>query len=173
MPAAASFPAPIAKITVAAPVTASPPANTPSLEVCPFSSATIHCHLFISNPLVVEGISGFGDVPNAIITVSTSNSNSEPSIVTGLLLPDSSASPSSILIHLIPLTQPSSFPHISAALVNSSKFIPSALACSTSSALAGISSSDLLYTVHTSAPNLKAVLAASIATFPPPTTATL
>ena len=32
-PFAASFPAPIARITVAAPVTASPPANTPSREV--------------------------------------------------------------------------------------------------------------------------------------------
>ena len=44
---AAFLPAPIADITVAAPVTASPPANTPCLEVIPFSSATIHSHLFI------------------------------------------------------------------------------------------------------------------------------
>ena len=33
--AAARLPAPMARITVAAPVTASPPANTPSLEVMP------------------------------------------------------------------------------------------------------------------------------------------
>ena len=62
MPFAASFPAPIARITVAAPVTASPPANTPALEVAPVSSAaTIHFLLLISRPLVVEEISGFGE----------------------------------------------------------------------------------------------------------------
>ena len=38
IPFAAAFPAPIARITVAAPVTASPPAYTPALVVCPFSS---------------------------------------------------------------------------------------------------------------------------------------
>ena len=43
IPLAAALPAPIASITVAAPVTASPPANTPFLLVCPFvSSATMH-----------------------------------------------------------------------------------------------------------------------------------
>ena len=64
IPAAAFLPAPIANITVAAPVTASPPANTPSLEVNPVSSdATIHFLLFISNPFVVDDIKGFGEVP--------------------------------------------------------------------------------------------------------------
>ena len=38
---AAVLPAPIARITVAAPVTASPPAKTPSLEVAPVASLTI------------------------------------------------------------------------------------------------------------------------------------
>ena len=43
IPFAPAFPAPIARMTVAAPVTASPPANTPSLDVWPFSSsATMH-----------------------------------------------------------------------------------------------------------------------------------
>ena len=61
MPFAAAFPAPIARITVAAPVTASPPAYTPVFVVCPFaSSATIHFHLFVSSPFVVDEISGFG-----------------------------------------------------------------------------------------------------------------
>ena len=91
MPFAAAFPAPMARITVAAPVTASPPAYTPSLVVLPlFSSATIHCHLFTSNPSVVEEINGFGEVPSDMITVSNSKSNSEPLISTGLLLPEAS-----------------------------------------------------------------------------------
>ena len=42
--AAAVLPAPIARITVAAPVTASPPAYTPSRDVRPFSSAMIPPH---------------------------------------------------------------------------------------------------------------------------------
>ena len=49
----------MASITVAAPVTASPPAYTPSLLVLPVdSSATMHFLLFTSNPLVVLEISG-------------------------------------------------------------------------------------------------------------------
>ena len=56
---APALPAPIARITVAAPVTASPPANTAAFEVCPFSSsATIHFLLFVSSPFVVEEING-------------------------------------------------------------------------------------------------------------------
>ena len=47
IPFAPALPAPIARITVAAPVTASPPANTNALEVCPLSSsATMHFLLF-------------------------------------------------------------------------------------------------------------------------------
>jgi len=43
MDAAAVLPAPMARMTVAAPVTASPPANTPGREVWPVaSSAMIH-----------------------------------------------------------------------------------------------------------------------------------
>jgi len=41
MPFAAALPAPMARITVAAPVTASPPANTPSRDVWPFSSSAM------------------------------------------------------------------------------------------------------------------------------------
>jgi hypothetical protein len=41
MPRAALRPAPIASITVAAPVTMSPPANTPAIEVAKFSSVAM------------------------------------------------------------------------------------------------------------------------------------
>ena len=86
IPTAACLPAPMANITVAAPVTASPPANTPSLEVCPFSSVTIQPLLFISRPWVVAGISGFGDALSHYNRIHIT-SNSEPSIGIGLLLP--------------------------------------------------------------------------------------
>jgi len=45
-------------------------------------------------PRVVEAINGFGVWPMAIITVSTSITCSDPGFGTGLLLPDSSGSPS-------------------------------------------------------------------------------
>ena len=49
--AAAALPAPIARITVAAPVTTSPPAYTWSFEVLPVSSsAMIQPLLFVSRP---------------------------------------------------------------------------------------------------------------------------
>ena len=90
---AAFFPAPIASITVAAPVTASPPANTPSRVVETVSSPTTRQPLlFASSPGVVERIKGLGDVPSAIITVSTSRINSLPGIAIGLRLPDASGS---------------------------------------------------------------------------------
>ena len=119
----------MARITVAAPVTASPPANTPSFEVAPVSSvATIHFLLFVSRPIVVEEISGFGDVPSDMITVSHSISYSEPAISIGLLRPDASGSPSSILISLTPLTHPFSSTRISVGFSRRSKITPSSLA---------------------------------------------
>ena len=73
MALAAVLPAPIAKITVAAPVTASPPAYTPSREVAPVASSIIippqRC---VSNPFVVDLIKGLGEVPIDMITESTS-----------------------------------------------------------------------------------------------------
>ena len=84
---AAFLPAPIALITVAAPVTTSPPAKTPHLEVAPVSSsATTVPLLFCSRPSEPLKIMGFGDVPMAIITTSAGIVNSEPSTGTGLLL---------------------------------------------------------------------------------------
>ena len=69
---AAILPAPIAEITVAAPVTASPPAKTPSFVVAPLSVTIIPPLELTESPSVVSLISGFGDVPIEITTVSTS-----------------------------------------------------------------------------------------------------
>ena len=97
MLAAACLPAPIARITVAAPVTASPPAYTFSLVVSRVSSLTTrHPHLFASRPSVVVLKSGLGEVPIDMITVSTSSSKLLPSTGIGRLRPEASASPSSI-----------------------------------------------------------------------------
>ena len=59
MARAASLPAPIARITVAAPVTASPPANTPGRLVAPDASMTKPPNDCVSKPSVVALISGF------------------------------------------------------------------------------------------------------------------
>ena len=126
----------------------------------------------MSSPSVVEEISGFGEVPSDIITVSQSISYSEPGISTGLLLPEASGSPSSILIMRIPFTQPFSSTRISVGFCSRSKMIPSSFAWCTSSLRAGSSSSPRRYTIWVSAPRRSAVLAASMATFPPPTTTT-
>ena len=91
-------------MTVALPVTISPPANTSSKLVCPFSSASIYPHLFnLSSGIDFVRI-GFALVPIAIIVVSVSIKNSEFSIGIGLLRPDSSGSPNYILITSICLT---------------------------------------------------------------------
>ena len=87
IPRAPARPASIARITVAAPVTASPPAYTPSFVVFPSaSSAIMHFQRFTLSPSVVADISGFGEVPSAMITVSASILKSEPAFSTGLLL---------------------------------------------------------------------------------------
>ncbi len=54
IPFAAFLPAPIARITVAAPVTISPPAKTPGIEViCVSGSTSMYPHLFVLSPGVV------------------------------------------------------------------------------------------------------------------------
>ena len=69
MARAARRPAPMARITVAAPVTASPPAYTPSLVVCKVLSSTMmQPFLLASRPSVVLRISGFGELPMAMQT---------------------------------------------------------------------------------------------------------
>ena len=75
MARAAVLPAPMAKMTVAAPVTASPPAYTFSRLVSPFSSAMMPPHFSVSSPSVVDLISGLGLVPKAMMTQSSSMSN--------------------------------------------------------------------------------------------------
>ena len=160
----------MAKITVAAPVTASPPAKTPSLVVAPLSSAIKQPLRFVSNPSVVERIKGFGEVPIAMIIQSTSKTKLLSFISTGRLRPLSSGSPNSIDTHSIPLTQPFSSPSTRTGLVNNLKIIPSSCACSTSSLRAGNSSMLRRYTMVTSStPRRFAQRAASIATLPPPT----
>ncbi|PPA78725.1 MAG: hypothetical protein C00003105_00891 [ANME-2 cluster archaeon HR1] len=127
-------------MTVAAPVTTSPPANTPFLEHIPSSSATRVPHFVVARSDVVFGIKGLGDVPMAITTISTSMIYSELSIGTGLQRPDSSGSPSSIFNNSICLTQLFSSPMIFIGLHNNLNITPSSLAFSISSFLAGISS---------------------------------
>ena len=79
MAAAALRPAPIARMTVAAPVTMSPPAKTPGFDVAPVSSSAAMLPRFVSaSPGVVCAMMGFGPVPMATMTVSTARENSEP-----------------------------------------------------------------------------------------------
>ena len=74
------FPAPMARIIVAAPVTASPPAKTSGFEVAPCSSIMMHPRLFVLRPFVVFLINGFGVCPIEIIAVSIGRMCSEPFI---------------------------------------------------------------------------------------------
>ena len=59
---APSLPAPMARMTVAAPVTASPPAYTAWREVRPSSLTMMPPFLLTSRPLVVDLISGLVDI---------------------------------------------------------------------------------------------------------------
>src|SRR4030042_4645277 len=91
----------------------------------------------------------------------------------GFLLPDSSGGPSSMQMHSMAFTQPFSSPINLIGAAKNLHTIPSSSAFSISSFLAGSSSRDRLYTMQTSsAPNLRAERAESIATLPPPMTET-
>ena len=125
MALAAVRPAPIARITVAAPVTASPPARRPCGSVVPRSSAVMQPRRVVSRPAVVAASSGLGEVPSAMITTSHSISNSEPSFTTGERRPLSSGSPNSISTHRRPVTQPFSSPRTAVGLVSMRKRMPS------------------------------------------------
>ena len=71
MPTEARRPSPIARITVAAPSTMSPPANTPGIDVMFVSGLTTMLpRLLTSSPSVVAGISGLEALPTATMTVS-------------------------------------------------------------------------------------------------------
>ena len=159
-------------MTVAEPVTASPPAKTPSIEVARSSSVSIVPFFVLLSSGQLSASKGPGTVPKATITSSQGYMNSLPSTGTGLRRPEASGSPSSILMHSAPLTAPFS-PRKRTGLTRKTSFTPSSSACSISSLLAGISSRPLRYSMDTSsAPNLRAVRAASQATFPAPMTHT-
>ena len=137
---APALPAPIARMTVALPVTASPPAKTPSRAVTPPSSASMPPFFVKVRPWVVLRIRGLGLVPMAMTTVSTSKIQLLPSTGTGFLLPFSSGSPSSWRTSSMPVTWPSSPPWMATGLLSRLNSMPSASACSTSSLRAGSSS---------------------------------
>src|SRR3990170_269055 len=123
---AAFLPSPIASMTVAPPLTMSPPEKTPFLLVLPVSWSTVMLpHLFTLISGVVWGMSGFAPLPMATMATSHSMVNSEPFISTGLLLPDSSGEPSSILTHSTALSLPSSSPMNLLGLVRSWSLSPS------------------------------------------------
>ena len=125
-----------------------------------------------SRPLVVDLIRGLGEVPSAIMTQSTSISYSLPSTGMGRRRPEASGSPSSIFWQFMAHTLNLSSPFMERGVVSRQNSMPSSFACSTSSRLAGSSLSLRRYTILTSAPSLLAQRAASMATLPPPTTAT-
>ena len=107
MALAARLPAPMALMTVAAPVATSPPAYTPSKLVLPTSLTQIVPRLgSLCKPVVVLCMIGFGVCPMAMMTVSTSIVNSLPGMVFTPRLPFASGSVSSMQMAFIALTQP-------------------------------------------------------------------
>ena len=94
---AALRPSPIASMTVAPPLTISPPAYTSlSDDFIVSSSTTIVLRLLTSSPSIDLGTKGFGETPTLTITRSTRTSSIAPSIGTGERRPEASGSPSSI-----------------------------------------------------------------------------
>ncbi|MBA7648333.1 hypothetical protein ES703_56119 [subsurface metagenome] len=135
---AALSPAAMASTAIEGPVWQSPPAKTPSRLVSKVIwSTSIVPRLEMFIPLFSKKESS-GVCPMAGTTMSIFNSNSEPGMGIGRLLPLVSGSPSSIRIHLIPATFPFS-QRISTGATKYSIFTPSVSAASTSSSLAGIS----------------------------------
>ncbi len=174
MDLAASFPAYTAFTTVWGPVTTSPPENTPGILVAKVTGSTsILFHLLTETPLPSVRKDKSASWPMAGITASHGTMNSEPLISMGRRRPLASGSPSSIRVHSIPVTLPFS-PMTRFGATRNSIRTPSSNASSISSGDAGISARDLRYRMKTSFdPVLIAVRTASIATLPPPITATL
>src|ERR1039458_7661361 len=107
MDLAARRPAPIARITVAPPVTMSPPANTPFLVVrCVSELAWMYPRLSVPKPGVVLWTIGLALVPTAITATARGISNSDPATGTGRLRPDASGSPSSMRWQRTAASQP-------------------------------------------------------------------
>ena len=90
------LPSAMARITVAEPRTMSPPANTPGRLVMPRSSAHRYPWLVTARSGDDEVSKGLARVPTATTTVSHGMTRSDPSIGTGVRLPDASGSPSSV-----------------------------------------------------------------------------
>ena len=164
----------MARITVAPPLTISPPAYKSLIdERIVSASTTIVLRLLTSRPPIDFGTSGLGDTPTLTITRSTGISSIAPSMGTGERRPEASGSPRRIFCTRIRHTRPVSSPRYSIGLWSVINSTPSSLACFTSSTRAGISSSDRRYTsIALSAPIRRAVRTESIAVFPPPITAT-
>ncbi len=101
MEMAASLPALTASTTVAAPVMASPPANTPGMPVAKVNGSTSMVrHLLMVMPLSLGRNARSADWPMAGTMESHSMMNSEPFTGTGRRLPDASGSPSSMRLAL-------------------------------------------------------------------------
>ena len=130
---AAFLPWAIAWMTVWAPSTASPPANTFGWSVCSIRSATaIVRHLVRSTPWSSLVPSSLGYCPIALMTWSHSTVNSEPSTGTGRRRPESSGSPSSMRTHSTPHTASASSVTTRTGATSSSSRTPSSSASSTS-----------------------------------------
>ena len=99
MALAARLPSPMARMTVAAPRTMSPPAKTPGKLVMPFSSATMLPYLFSFSSGQVAVSSGLARVPMATTTMSQARTNSDPATGSGRARPDASGAPSFIRTH--------------------------------------------------------------------------
>ncbi len=142
MPKAAFFAWPMAIITVAPPVIASPAAKTPGLLVWQVASSTrMTPHLFVWIDVSVEGIIGFTLHPNDITTVSQFSTKYFP-VGTGFLLPVSSGSDNSICSQRICFTKLLSSTINSTGFESQRQLINSCSACFNSSDRAGASSRD-------------------------------
>ena len=119
----------------------SPPANTPGMEVMNVSLSYAIAPFLVLSQSNTDASTAW---PIARITVSRGIVSVLPSIGTGLLLPDSSGSPSSMHWRTTSFTWPFSSLTISRGFVRFLKITPSSSASSISTMSAGISSLVLL-----------------------------
>ncbi len=146
---AALRPAAIASIAVAAPVTTSPPENTPSTDVSNvFSFTCTVCHRVRASASPGGSMSGtFPSIRSATVVLwpmaemmkSHGSRYSDPRIGFGLLRPDASGSPSSQRWHSIPFSVPSSPVTTFVGATRNCMLTPSSIASLISESLAGIS----------------------------------
>ena len=115
---------------------------------------------------------GVGLVPRLMMTVSTSIVNSLPFFSMGRRRPEASGSPSSISMQVMALTKPFSSGRISTGLQRVLKIMPLPRRARPLPYGQQLSHAAAVDDVDLSAPRRRALRAASIATLPPPTTAT-